>query len=152
MTHAPAFLEHAGRHVAFEHVEGHTPGVVFLGGFKSSMRGLKSQALYDWCCNNGIAFTRLDYAGHGESSGEFTEFHLGDWLDDALAVFDTLPHEQSIVVGSSMGGWLAVLHIDLDRFNFDWNITLDFVISIPKCRIRIYFTGDLHELEMLFNR
>ena len=109
MTHAPAFLEHAGRHVAFEHVEGHTPGVVFLGGFKSSMRGLKSQALYDWCCNNGIAFTRLDYAGHGESSGEFTEFHLGDWLDDALAVFDTLPHEQSIVVGSSMGGWLAVL-------------------------------------------
>jgi pimeloyl-ACP methyl ester carboxylesterase len=88
---------------------GRGPGVVFLPGFRSDMQGAKAQALAAWCAARGRAFLRFDYSGHGASGGRFEDGTIGRWLADALAVFDALTEGPQILVGSSMGGWLALL-------------------------------------------
>lgn len=85
------------------------PGVVFLGGFKSDMTGSKASHLAAWCAARGRAFLRFDYSGHGASGGRFEDGTIGRWLDDALAAFDALAEGPQVVVGSSMGGWIALL-------------------------------------------
>ncbi len=89
-------------------------GVLFLGGFRSDMQGTKALALDQWATRAGRAFVRFDYFGHGESSGDFRRGTIGRWLDDALAVLDETTRGPLVVVGSSMGGWLA-LHLALKR-------------------------------------
>lgn len=98
-----------GRQLAFEQHPGAGPGVVFLGGFKSDMTGTKAQFLSDWAHEQGRAFLRFDYSGHGQSSGEFEDGCIGDWFADALAVLDGLTEGPQVLVGSSMGGWIALL-------------------------------------------
>lgn len=98
-----------GHKIAYHSRTGKSPGVLFLGGFKSDMTGTKATALDKYCANTGRAFTRFDYFGHGRSSGAFTDGTIGRWLDDALAVLDSLTQAPQIVVGSSMGGWIACL-------------------------------------------
>jgi pimeloyl-ACP methyl ester carboxylesterase len=88
---------------------GETPGVVFLGGFRSDMQGAKALALRDHCAARGRAFLRFDYAGHGASAGRFEDGTIGAWAADALAVFDALTDGPQILIGSSMGGWIALL-------------------------------------------
>jgi pimeloyl-ACP methyl ester carboxylesterase len=88
---------------------GAAPGLFWLGGYKSDMKGSKAQALADWAQNEGRAYLRFDYSGHGESGGAFTDGTIGRWLEDSLAVFDTYACGPQILVGSSMGGWLALL-------------------------------------------
>jgi len=83
--------------------------VVWLGGFRSDMRATKAEALADWAKAAGRAFIRFDYAGHGESGGDFARWTLSDWLDDALGVIDAHCRRPPVLVGSSMGGWLALL-------------------------------------------
>jgi pimeloyl-ACP methyl ester carboxylesterase len=85
------------------------PGIVFLGGYGSDMTGTKATALEDAAKARGRAFLRLDYSGHGQSEGRFTDGTIGTWFADALAVFDVATEGQQIVVGSSMGGWMALL-------------------------------------------
>jgi len=85
------------------------PGTVFLGGFRSDMTGIKAGALAAHCRARGQAFLRFDYFGHGASSGDFREGTVGRWLADALAVLDRLTVGPQILVGSSMGGWIALL-------------------------------------------
>lgn len=85
------------------------PGIVFLGGFGSDMTGTKAMALEDAAKARGRAFLRLDYSGHGQSEGRFTDGTITDWFADALAVFDAVTEGPQIVVGSSMGGWMALL-------------------------------------------
>jgi pimeloyl-ACP methyl ester carboxylesterase len=85
------------------------PGVVFLGGFASDMNGTKATALEHFCAGRGQAFVRFDYTGHGQSSGDFRDGTIGRWTEDALAVIDTLATGPQILVGSSMGGWIALL-------------------------------------------
>jgi len=85
------------------------PGVMFCGGFRSDMTGSKALALEDRCRRTGQAFIRFDYTGHGQSSGRFQDGTIGDWLRDALAVLDQLTEGPQILVGSSMGGWIAAL-------------------------------------------
>ncbi len=85
------------------------PGVVFCGGFRSDMTGGKAQYLEGLCQSRGQAFLRFDYAGHGESSGRFEDGTIGRWLGDTLAVLDDLTEGPQILVGSSMGGWIAAL-------------------------------------------
>lgn len=85
------------------------PGVIFLGGFMSDMTGTKAVFLEQYCRERGQGFVRFDYQGHGASSGRFEDGTIGRWLQDALDVFDTLTEGPQIVVGSSMGGWLALL-------------------------------------------
>jgi pimeloyl-ACP methyl ester carboxylesterase len=98
-----------GRRLAFHKTEGRAPGVVFLGGFMSDMSGTKAVYLEDWARAQGRAFLRFDYSGHGESSGTFEEGCIGDWAEDAFAAVSTLTEGPQILVGSSMGGWIALL-------------------------------------------
>lgn len=85
------------------------PGIVFLGGFRSDMTGTKATFLEAWATARGRAFLRFDYRGHGQSSGRFEEHGIGDWAADAEAVLDRLTAGPQILVGSSMGGLIALL-------------------------------------------
>ena len=84
------------------------PGVIFLGGFRSDMTGSKALFLEDWCRSCGRAFLRFDYTGHGASSGRFEEGCIGDWARDAENAVTALTEGPQILVGSSMGGWIAL--------------------------------------------
>lgn len=97
-----------GRRIACNRLEGQGPCVVFLGGFRSDMQGTKAVWLEDWARARGRAFLRLDYSGHGESSGAFEDGCIGDWLADAQAVLDRV-EGPLVLVGSSMGGWISLL-------------------------------------------
>ena len=86
------------------------PTVVWLGGFKSDMRSTKASRLDAWAAAAGRAFLRFDYSGHGESGGRFEDGTIGRWLADSLAAIDALaPTGRLVLVGSSMGGWIALL-------------------------------------------
>lgn len=97
------------RRIAVLTQPGKGPAVVWLGGFRSDMRATKAEALAGWAQAKGRHFIRFDYAGHGESSGDFAEWTLSDWLDDVLAVLVARADGPAVLVGSSMGGWLALL-------------------------------------------
>jgi pimeloyl-ACP methyl ester carboxylesterase len=97
------------RAIAVRAQAGGSPGVFWLGGYKSDMKGAKAAALADWAQQRGRACVRFDYSGHGESEGAFTDGTIGRWLEDSLAVFDAFCGGPQILVGSSMGGWLALL-------------------------------------------
>jgi pimeloyl-ACP methyl ester carboxylesterase len=98
-----------GRRLAYHLVDGDGPAIVFLGGLKSDMEGTKALHLDAWARNEGRGFLRFDYSGHGESSGTFDEGAIGDWHADTLAAIDALTEGPLVVVGSSMGGWQALL-------------------------------------------
>lgn len=102
-------LEHAGTHLAFEEQAGKPPTLVWLGGFKSDMAGTKAQALAEWARRDGQAFIRFDYSGHGKSGGRFADGSISRWLDDALAIIDARTEGPLVLVGSSMGAWIALL-------------------------------------------
>jgi len=95
--------------LAWRRVEGRAPTVLWLGGFHSEMSGTKAQALAGWAAANGRAFLRFDWFGHGLSEGRFVEGTITRWRTDALAVIDRLATGPVVLVGSSMGGWLACL-------------------------------------------
>jgi len=97
------------RSIAVQTRTGPGPGLFWLGGFKSDMAGTKAEALDRWAAQNGRACTRFDYSGHGRSGGAFTDGTIGRWLEESLAVFEAFAVGPQIVVGSSMGGWLALL-------------------------------------------
>ena len=86
-----------------------TPGIIFLGGFKSDMQGSKAIFIEKFCMENNIDFLRFDYLGHGESSGEFTDFTIGDWAQNTIDVINKLTQGEQILIGSSLGGWLMML-------------------------------------------
>lgn len=97
------------RHIAYVRTPGKEPGVVFLGGFRSDMTGSKALYLQAWAEAKGRAFLRFDYSGHGASRGAFAEGAISDWREDAAAVIETLTGGPQVLVGSSMGGWIALL-------------------------------------------
>jgi pimeloyl-ACP methyl ester carboxylesterase len=99
----------ARRGIAVRAQAGAAPGLFWLGGYKSDMKGTKAVALADWAAGAGRACVRFDYSGHGESEGAFTDGTIGRWLADSLAVFDASCQGPQILIGSSMGGWLALL-------------------------------------------
>jgi pimeloyl-ACP methyl ester carboxylesterase len=98
-----------GETLAWKHVEGHGATVLWLGGFRSDMGGSKAQALADWAVAKGRSYLRFDYFGHGDSSGAFVDGAIGRWRADALAAIDDLTTGPLVLVGSSMGGWIACL-------------------------------------------
>ena len=95
--------------IAYRRTDGAEPAVVWLGGFKSDMTGTKAEALAGWAAAVGRACLRFDYSGHGASDGCFEDGTISAWLDDALAAIDILTMGPLILVGSSMGGWIAAL-------------------------------------------
>lgn len=106
----PSYLERGdGKRLAYRRTDGAGPGIVWLGGFHSDMEGNKAQAVAAWAARAGHACLRFDYFGHGRSSGDFANGTISQWRDDALAVLDALTRGPQILVGSSMGGWIALL-------------------------------------------
>ncbi len=100
------------RRIAVRRRDGSAPGLFWLGGFKSDMGGTKIMALDNWAAARERSCTRFDYSGHGESGGAFTDGTIGRWLEESLAVymaFAQKPQAPQLVIGSSMGGWLALL-------------------------------------------
>src|SRR6185312_8670438 len=96
------------REIAIRARKGNAPGIFWLGGFKSDMRGTKAEALAAHARETGRAYTRFDYSGHGESGGTFERGTISRWAEEARAVFERANGPQ-VVVGSSMGGWIALL-------------------------------------------
>lgn len=110
MNEIEGFLDRPdGARLAWRMVEGAGPTVVWLGGFKSDMTGTKAEALAEWAAANGRAYVRFDYFGHGASTGDFAEGTITRWRDDAIAVLNELTAGDLVLVGSSMGGWIACL-------------------------------------------
>lgn len=96
------------RAIAVRDRKGNTPGFVWLGGYRSDMSGTKAEALDQWCANSGLAFCRHDYSGHGESGGTFRDGTISRWLEESLGVFDRFTSGPQVLVGSSMGAWIAL--------------------------------------------
>lgn len=110
----PSFLDTPeGRRLAYRRTEASSantlPGMVFLGGFMSDMDGTKATHLEAWARTQGRAFLRFDYSGHGRSEGAFTDGTIGDWAADARAAIAALTEGPQLLIGSSMGGWIALL-------------------------------------------
>lgn len=98
-----------GSSIAYRHLSGREPGIIFCSGFNSNMQGNKALALEQWASQEGRQFTRFDYFGHGDSSGSLEQGCIGRWRDDTLAVLDRVTSGKQLMVGSSMGGWLMLL-------------------------------------------
>lgn len=98
-----------GTRLAWRRIPGYGTGVVFLGGFNSDMTGSKAEFLAGWCEARGTPFLRFDYSGHGASGGRFVGGTIGRWAEDAACVLDALAPGPQVLVGSSMGGWIALL-------------------------------------------
>jgi len=103
------FQAEQGRKLAYHKSDGAGPCIVFCGGLKSDMEGTKAVHLEAWAQARGYAFLRFDYSGHGESSGRFEDGSIGDWHDDTLAILNAVTDGPLLIVGSSMGGWQALL-------------------------------------------
>ena len=103
------FLDVGGRRIAYRLRPGSSPTFVFLPGYASDMEGTKALALDAFAEEHGLAMLRFDYSGTGSSEGRFEDGTLGGWLDEALHLLDTLTQGPVILVGSSMGGWIALL-------------------------------------------
>lgn len=109
MPETQFLLQPDNARLAYRMTPGGLPGVVFCGGFKSDMTGTKAVALEAAAQARGTAFTRFDYFGHGQSDGRFAEGTIGRWKEDTLAILDQVCQGPQVIVGSSMGGWLATL-------------------------------------------
>ena len=109
----PTFIEvgqgDAARRIAVRARSGGSPGLFWLGGFKSDMQGTKALALDAWAAERHRACVRFDYSGHGESGGDFVDGTIGRWLEESVAVFEQFCVGPQVVIGSSMGGWMALL-------------------------------------------
>ncbi len=109
----PEFIEVGNsaerRRIAVRARGGRNPGLYWLGGFNSDMKGTKAVALDAWAVEQERAFVRFDYSGHGESGGKFIDGTIGRWLEESVAVFAQFCSGPQIVIGSSMGGWMALL-------------------------------------------
>jgi len=104
----PQFIVVGDRRIAVRRRAGREPGFVWLGGYRSDMKGTKAAALDEWAQRTGRAFVRFDYSGHGESGGDFMQGTISRWLEESLAVFRAFTAGRQILVGSSMGGWIAL--------------------------------------------
>lgn len=109
MSDPNLFITPQNRQLAYHISPGKGPWIVFLGGLKSDMQGTKALYLEEWARRTGRAFLRFDYSGHGQSSGRFEEGAIGDWAQDTFEILHALTDGPIIPVGSSMGGWQALL-------------------------------------------
>jgi pimeloyl-ACP methyl ester carboxylesterase len=103
------------RRIAVLSRAGAEPGLLWLGGFASDMRGTKAEAIDGFAERSGRAFTRFDYSGHGSSGGSFADGTISRWLEEARAVFEASTAGRQVIVGSSMGGWIALLLSEAHR-------------------------------------
>lgn len=109
MSSDPSFFDGPNGRIAYRRFDGRGPAIVWFGGFKSDMTGTKAEALSEWAAREARAFLRFDYSGHGASDGRFVDGTISAWLADALAAIDALTEGPVLLVGSSLGGWIAAL-------------------------------------------
>jgi pimeloyl-ACP methyl ester carboxylesterase len=102
-----------GRRVAYRHLAGAAPTIVFLPGYRSDMRGSKALAVLDWAAARGAGCLLFDYSGCGQSDGDFAQGTLSRWRDELVALIEHCALTQVVLVGSSMGGWLMLLVAEL---------------------------------------
>jgi pimeloyl-ACP methyl ester carboxylesterase len=109
----PAFIwvgeGDGSRRIAVRARAGGSPGLIWLGGFNSDMKGTKALALDAWAAEHGRGCVRFDYSGHGESGGAFLDGTIGRWLEESVAVYEQFCRGPQVAIGSSMGGWMALL-------------------------------------------
>lgn len=140
-TSNPVFLDVAATPIAVRRIPGASPGLVWLGGYKSDMRGTKAEALAAWAAQHGRAFLRHDYSGHGESGGAFADGVISLWLEQSLAVFRQFSEGSQILVASSMGAWIALRMAQELRRAGEGDRLAGLVLLAPAPD----FTGDLVE-------
>lgn len=98
----------SGQRMHYHHQAGSAPGVLFCCGFRSDSGSTKATALAEWCAGQGVAFTAFDYFAHGKSDGDFKDFTIGAAIEGAIEMLDHIATGPQILVGSSMGGWVAL--------------------------------------------
>ena len=97
------------RNIAYQYNKGESSiGIIFLSGFKSDMYGSKAQYIFNWCKKNDIECTIFDYSGHGNSSEKFINCNLNTWIEDSIDVINNITSNPQIIIGSSMGAWIAI--------------------------------------------
>ncbi|NNC38480.1 MAG: alpha/beta hydrolase [Acidimicrobiales bacterium] len=110
---SPAFAGVDNNQIAYKTNTGRgekkSPGLIWCGGLKSDMEGSKATALHDWAADEGRAYVRFDYFGHGASTGRFRDGTVSRWAADTIQVIDELTEGPQILIGSSMGGWTSLL-------------------------------------------
>jgi pimeloyl-ACP methyl ester carboxylesterase len=153
----PEYLTLPDRRIAYQRFRGHAdkPGIVFMGGFASDMTGTKATFLAERCAKHNLSFLRFDYRGHGQSDGEFRQGTIGAWFDDAREAFNRLTEGPQIVVGSSMGGWMALMLAiaQPERVHAivgiaaapDFTEDLMWARFTPEQRLRLVHEGEIYE-------
>src|SRR6478609_10539093 len=155
----PAFIEvgegNTARRIAVRARLGASPGLIWLGGFNSDMTGTKAVALDAWAAERGRACVRFDYSGHGESGGAFIEGTIGRWLEESVAVFERFCRGTQVVIGSSMGGWMALLlareiarrQMDtVSQANAAWRAGLRLIAPAPAVTQQLMWDGFTPEI------
>lgn len=97
------------RRIAYRWRRGQEPALLWLSGFLSDMNSTKATAVADWAAEQGRAMMRFDYSGHGLSGGDLLDATIGDWLEESIAMWELTGEGPRLVIGSSMGGWIALL-------------------------------------------
>lgn len=143
-TVEPEFLEVGDRPIAVRYRPGTAPGIVWLGGYRSDMLGTKAERLDAMARETGPAYLRHDYSGHGESGGAFQDGTISRWLEESLAVFRHFAEGPQILVGSSMGGWIALRMVEELRKAGDGGRLAGLVLIAPAPD----FTRELIEPEL----
>jgi len=134
-------LDVDGVPIAVRHRDGGAPGFVWLGGYRSDMDGTKAVELDRWCGERGLACTRFDYSGHGQSGGEFRDGTISRWLGEAMAVVEAFARKPVILVGSSMGAWIALRMVQ----ELNAGAASDSVAGLLLLAPAPDFTSELHE-------
>lgn len=143
-TPPPEFFSVNGIDIALRRRPGDTPGIVWLGGYRSDMLGTKAETLDAWAAQRRLAFLRHDYSGHGESGGEFRDGTISIWLEQSVAVFRHFTEGPQIVVGSSMGAWIALRLVQELQKSGEGNRIAGLVLIAPAPD----FTSELVEPEL----
>ena len=105
----PYYYNKLNQKIAYNFIKGKSPGIIFIHGLNSDMKGNKALSIQKYAKKWGFSFLRFDCRGHGNSYGEFKNFTISDWKNDLLNIIDSLTKGPQILVGSSMGGWLMFL-------------------------------------------
>ena len=97
------------RKIAYKYYKGKSKiGFLFFPGFNSDMMGTKAKHIYNWCKKNNYECTLFDYSGHGKSSEKFIDTSISEWIEDSIEVLNNIPSNPQILLGSSMGSWIAI--------------------------------------------